>query len=113
MITLVRAIQTSAVCLSQWDAWDADGNYYYIRYRFGQIKVCRYSGPGWYRTGEDPQVIAELEHGGQLDGNITLPELARLAGLRLALRCYQDLREYLAGQLYQSLPVGARRPSMN
>lgn len=36
---LVRVIETCSACPSQWDAWDADGVYYYIRYRFGQLTV--------------------------------------------------------------------------
>lgn len=35
MVTLTRWVNTCEACPSQWDAWDAEGNYYYIRYRHG------------------------------------------------------------------------------
>jgi len=41
VITLVRLEQTCSTCPSQWDAWDADGTYYYIRYRWGCLTVER------------------------------------------------------------------------
>jgi hypothetical protein len=31
--------QTGNYCPSQWDAWDENGNYYYIRYRFAWLTV--------------------------------------------------------------------------
>lgn len=32
-IILARIVQTCVACPSQWDAWDVDGNYWYLRYR--------------------------------------------------------------------------------
>lgn len=32
-IVIVRAVQTCLACPSQWDAWDANGQYYYLRWR--------------------------------------------------------------------------------
>lgn len=72
-ITLTRAVQTCYACPSQWDAWDADENYYYLRYRWGVGTVER-----------DHRVIAEFDTGDSLDGSIDLAEFARRAGLRLA-----------------------------
>jgi len=46
-VTLVKAVQTSSACPSQWDAWDANGQYYYLRYRHAHGTVHRYSGPEW------------------------------------------------------------------
>lgn len=36
---LTKLVKTASMCPSQWDAWDADGNYYYIRYRHGWLYV--------------------------------------------------------------------------
>jgi hypothetical protein len=34
-VNIERLEQTSFACPSQWDAWDENGTYYYIRYRWG------------------------------------------------------------------------------
>ena len=34
-IILVHAVQTCSVAPCQWDAWDADGRYYYLHFRWG------------------------------------------------------------------------------
>lgn len=83
-ITIVRAVRTCRACPSQWDAWDADGRYYYLRYRFGYGTVEVAAGPDAY-VGDGSEVIAEFEHGGPYDGEISLGEFAELAGLALAL----------------------------
>lgn len=89
MITIVRTVQTSIACPSQWDAWDADGNYYYLRYRHGCGAVRQYRDENWTdRTYEeavgDGRTVASFEHGDPLDGTISLPEFAELAGIMLA-----------------------------
>ncbi|WP_405947502.1 hypothetical protein OG588_13625 [Streptomyces prunicolor] len=33
---LVRVVQTCSACPSQWDAWTADGQYLYLRFRHGE-----------------------------------------------------------------------------
>lgn len=38
-IKLVRIEQTLDFCPSEWDAYDSDGDYYYIRYRYGFLSV--------------------------------------------------------------------------
>jgi hypothetical protein len=42
---LVRVVQTCCACPSQWDAWTADGQYLYLRYRHGEGCVEWYPGP--------------------------------------------------------------------
>lgn len=32
---IVKAHQTCYACPSQWDAWDEEGNYWYLRFRHG------------------------------------------------------------------------------
>jgi hypothetical protein len=38
-ITIVRAERTCTACPSQWDMWDDEGNYIYVRYRHGHLTV--------------------------------------------------------------------------
>jgi hypothetical protein len=99
-ITLVRAICTSTACPSQWDAWDAEGRYYYLRYRHGYGSVesaeseevwdKRFENLQWDEQekvwrGEDPVTLeATFEHGHPLDGHISLEDFAQLAGITLA-----------------------------
>ncbi|MER7766992.1 hypothetical protein [Kitasatospora sp. NPDC096140] len=42
---LVRVVQTCSACPSQWDAWTADGQYLYLRYRHGEGSVEWHPGP--------------------------------------------------------------------
>lgn len=44
-IVLVKAVQTCLACPSQWDAWDADGTYYYLRHRNGRGSVDSFADP--------------------------------------------------------------------
>lgn len=39
MIVLTRVVQTCEACPSQWDAWDTDGTYYYLRFRHGHGRI--------------------------------------------------------------------------
>lgn len=86
MLTLVRVIQTCLACPSQWDAWDADGRYYYLRYRYGTGKVKHYRTEDWAESPQDEliAVVAEFEHGHPLDGVISLEEFAERAGIAIA-----------------------------
>ena len=84
-VTLVRAVQTCVACPSQWDAWDADGNYYYLRYRSGHGSVRRYRTENWTDSTDDEfiETIADFTYGHPLDGCIDLDGFARLAGVLL------------------------------
>jgi len=86
MITLIHVVQTSIACPSQWDAWDADGNYYYLRYRYGHGQVRQYRTADWVDAAEDELVgiVADFEHGHPLDGDIALEDFARLAGIAVS-----------------------------
>lgn len=101
-IVLIRTVQTAIACPSQWDAWDADGNYYYLRYRHGYGEMRQYqdenwvdapwkddidkSVPGWgiYANTAYVRTVAVFEHGDPLDGVISLEEFAEKAGIGLA-----------------------------
>ncbi|WP_331718006.1 hypothetical protein OG795_33030 (plasmid) [[Kitasatospora] papulosa] len=42
---LTRVVQTCSAYPSQWDAWTADGQYLYLRYRHGEGRVEWHPGP--------------------------------------------------------------------
>lgn len=78
-------MQTSFACPSQWDAWDAEGNYYYLRYRHGYGQVRQYKTENWVDSDEDELIacVVEFEYGDPLDGDIDLDDFARLAGIEI------------------------------
>jgi hypothetical protein len=82
-VILKRVIQTCASHPSQWDAWDADGNYWYLRYRFAHGTAERQPGPDptqW--TSEDVRAEFATDRG-EYDGDISLAEFCQLAGLNI------------------------------
>lgn len=102
MITLVRAVQTSIACPSQWDAWDAEGRYYYLRFRHGYGTVeAAPTKELWRADCVELPVSEERPYGGyswpgtdflsehdfedeEADGSITLEGFCEKAGLALA-----------------------------
>lgn len=87
MIILTEAVRTSTACPAQWDARDADGNYYYLRYRSGCGSARQYETPDWYMNfGRDELIreVAAFRYGHPLDGSISLEKFCELAGLGLA-----------------------------
>ena len=80
---IVKAIQTSGACPSQWDAWTDSGEYVYLRYRHG------YGYAKTYADGyDDPgagNIIASFEYGDSLDGFITLQDFCEKAYIQLDL----------------------------
>lgn len=81
---LVRAVQTCAGCPSQWDAWDATGQYYYLRFRSSHGTVTMAESAERYRTCGDPDVgiIASFVHGDGWCGVMGLEEFLAHAGVR-------------------------------
>jgi hypothetical protein len=106
-VKLVRATQTSLACPSQWDAFDEDGNYWYLRYRHG-VGYARCYGPDVTEfddlTSEEwrhPREVLKFEYGHPLDGDITLDEFALRAGFSLAPELRQvDYTQYLSNSLH-------------
>lgn len=106
-ITLVKAVKTSSACPSQWDAWDAEGRYYYLRYRHGVgsvesaptkelwrfecVELPSINGTfgGFEWPGTDFLHEHDFEYGDELDGTITLAEFCEKAGITLAEDCDQ------------------------
>lgn len=84
-ITLVRVVQTCWACPSQWDAWDVDGQTYYLRYRSGVGTVEAVLTPTTTPESlNDARLVARFQHDDRLAGYIELEEFCRLAGISLA-----------------------------
>lgn len=76
-VTLVHLEQTCEACPSQWDGWDAEGTYYYIRYRWGHLSVQNL--PCALNT-----YVYREQHGNDLDGFMTTEDMLRHTGLTYA-----------------------------
>lgn len=80
---LVRAVQTCRACPSQWDAWDASGQYYYLRFRSGHGTVETAADAKDYVDIATPNTtVASFTHGDRLDGLMDLEEFLAHAGIR-------------------------------
>lgn len=118
MITLVRAIQTCIACPSQWDAWDADGNYYYLRYRHGRGEMRQYKSSEWVgapwtdevdKSAAGWAVLANTEYirtigtfdtGDPWDGVMDLYDFAKHLNIGIAPDImYGNFGDYLQGEL--------------
>lgn len=82
MITIVRAVQTCAACPAQWDSWDAEGNYYYLRFRHGHGTVQTMEAPGSGDYWAEP--VASFTDDDPWNGTIELEEFAERAGIALS-----------------------------
>lgn len=91
MIEIVKAICTCAACPSQWDAWDADGTYYYLRYRWGRgtVQIPDTGRPdyGEWKTLQDMIAFDVSKTEGPYAGLISLSEFCQLAGITLSPDC--------------------------
>lgn len=77
-----RIIRTCAACPSQWDAWDTDGRYYYLRYRYGVGTVTRHPSPNssQWTLAELNSPVAQFRHGDKFGGSMDLPEFLQRSG---------------------------------
>ena len=99
-LVIVRAVQTCTACPSQWDAWTADGQYLYLRYRGSRGTVDTYADPNseTWTTVPDGKLarfgkgfeITKWDKEISLDGEIGLEEFCQRAGIRLALEDAED-----------------------
>lgn len=104
---IARAVRTSAACPTQWDAWTADGQYLYLRYRSGIGTADAYDDPDpetWTRIPDGN--VARFDTEDRHDAEIDLEDFCYLAGLELALRdsakrptAITRIRRWLAGLL--------------
>ena len=83
-VILTRIVETCSACPSQWDAWDLDGNYWYLRYRHSSGRAWRYPSPDvdtW--NDEEPRMSFNTEGENVADGWIGLEEFCRRTGLNI------------------------------
>jgi len=83
--SIVRAVRTCTACPSQWNAWTADGQYLYLRYRSGIGTADAYNNPDadtWTRIPDGN--IARFDTEDRHDSEIDLDEFCDLANLDLA-----------------------------
>jgi hypothetical protein len=87
-ITITRAVQTAFAVPSQWNAWTVDGQYLYLRYRFGHGTVDSYPSEDmdtWDRVPEgNLACFGDCFPRKGFDGEIGLGEFCERAGLVLA-----------------------------
>lgn len=83
MLNLVKVVRTCIACPSQWDAWDEDGDYWYLRYRSGIGTVEQQPSPDPGEWIDKPPVI-KFFYGDSLDGYITLEKFMEIAEIKLA-----------------------------
>lgn len=74
---LTRVVQTCFACPSQWDAWTAEGQYLYLRYRSGIGTVQEQLDTDTWRT-----IVRFGEP--SMDGVISLEDFLARSGLELA-----------------------------
>ncbi|MGI5288046.1 hypothetical protein ACQEVF_32540 [Nonomuraea polychroma] len=81
-IVLAKVVQTCAACPSQWDAWTVDGQYLYLRYRFGVGTVEAQPSPDEDTWSDRPPLVKFGEP--SLHGSISLEEFVAAADIKLA-----------------------------
>jgi hypothetical protein len=84
-VTIVRAVQTCSICPSAWDAWDADGCYWSLYYRWGTGTAERQPSPDPDTWTPPLEAGISFSTGDPLDGTMELDEFCRRAGLALHL----------------------------
>lgn len=84
-VILTKVVETCGACPSQWDAWDLDGNYWYLRYRSAHGSAQRFPGPDTSTWNMDPPNISfdTLDDHNPLHGVMSLAEFCQRAGLTL------------------------------
>lgn len=83
-VALVHVIQTCVTCPAQWDAWDTEYRYYYLRYRHGHGTVERTHTKDDYEAGHAAELVAAFETGDNHAAADELPDFLRYAGIELA-----------------------------
>ena len=41
-IKIIKIDRTSFACPAQWDMWDSKDNYYYVRFRWGELTINKH-----------------------------------------------------------------------
>lgn len=75
-----RTVQTCLCFPSQWNAWDADGQYYYLRYRSGRGTIeTAASEEDYLQNGPSGLVARFTADDEYYVGEMSLEEFLRLA----------------------------------
>lgn len=83
-IQLARVVETCSACPTQWDAWTVDGQYLYLRYRFGVGTVDAYDKPDWETWADSPDGKIARFGTPSMAGMISLEDFLAATGLELA-----------------------------
>jgi hypothetical protein len=70
MIRIKDIVQTCIACPSQWDMWDEDGKYYYVRYRWSTLRVDKAdSEEDWMSLKKQTifSMVRDENHGGYME----------------------------------------------
>jgi hypothetical protein len=86
MTALARVVCTCPSVPTQWDAWTVEGQYLYMRYRFGRGTVDAYDSPDFetWDIVPDGHFACFTDPDEPYGADIELDEFLRRAGLRLA-----------------------------
>lgn len=82
-IELVDIRKTCRACPSQWDAWDEEGQRYYIRYRFGKLTVDKVPEDIDVSDFGQWENILDISYGGEWDGTMSTNTMLVRTGLTL------------------------------
>lgn len=77
---LAKLVKTLSACPSQWDGWDADGNYYYVRYRHGWLYVEKSPNYDAWWDHEHERIYDEIITD-EDDGVMSTKEMLQYTGL--------------------------------
>lgn len=84
-LEFVKVVRTCIACPSQWDAWNAEGDYYYLRYRSGRGTIEETPGPDpatW--TPSNVTLLDHFREGDGLSGSMDLDEFLNHTAYSLA-----------------------------
>jgi hypothetical protein len=73
MIKIVKVDQTCGACPSQWDMWDAEDNYYYVRYRWSNLTISIAAF-----TDEEQEIFSHVTDNTGMSGVMSFEELISL-----------------------------------
>jgi hypothetical protein len=82
MLQIATVTQTCGACPSQWEGQLVDGRPIYIRFRHAELSVRIGTAGGGIESAINAREWFTWESDNELDGEISLDEVCRLAGLR-------------------------------
>lgn len=97
--------RTCFACPSQWDALDSEGNYVYMRYRYGKMKVYQGIGPDDSQKLSQMTIFADIDNDsdGELGGFISLKEFAEKCNITVSEQDILDDEKYVSYFMYYNV----------